>query len=80
MGEIFKDGGVIVTFDIAAPRDVIELAMKFAPHEMRFDERVITQFCLAILAERRRCAEAVTRLKGGQYIDMGAAQSAILNP
>lgn len=34
----------------------------------------------AIFAERQRCAEAVTRLKGGQYIDRGAAQSAILNP
>lgn len=60
----------------------VALASDYVRENFRSGEPWSMTIARAILAERRRCADTVMRMKSdtGQYIDRGAAQSAILNP
>lgn len=65
--------------DVKTTAELIVDQLTFIPEHYNTIIMMISQ---AILMERQRCADTVMRMKSdtGQYVERGAAKSAILNP
>ncbi|RWX28468.1 hypothetical protein EHH54_32445 [Rhizobium leguminosarum] len=71
MGDIPEDIKV-------AAEDILD-ELTFVPEHC---DLIVDMLCRAILAERQRCAEVVTKMRSdtGQYVDRELAALAILRP